>query len=442
MLVHDFAYSDIGFDGYQPPSILQVPGAKDVAVELYTLTKSFSMAGWRVAFMVGNPEIVAALTKLKSYLDYGTFQPIQIAAIVAMNEAPDYPKEVNEIYQSRRDALCDGLNRIGWQLAKPQGDDVRLGPHPRALPGDGVARVRQVPGQRGRGGDLARRRLRPGGRRLRALRPHRERAAHRPGRAQPPDRADETGVIGRPGTGLAGTDGAVSQVVSRRVGQYPPMASTVSPLVAGRRRPVDPTARRALPALDVASTRAPYLGQFDSYRVIACCAVVLQHSLLWNVAAGNTPAWALVMLLHFSRTAFFFLTAFVLTYSEIHRPRSLREFWGRRYLQIGVPFLVWTGIYWIFTMIDTNAWDQAGSLLWHDLVYGYYQLYFAVVLLQLYLVFPWLLRVAAQEHAPRRHHGGQLAVRVAPGRRPALHAVLRRRGERHPVDRLGLALGV
>ena len=115
VLVHDFAYADIAFDGYKPPSILQVPGAKDVAVELYTLTKSFSMAGWRVGFLVGNAEIVQALTKLKSYLDYGTFQPIQIAAIVAMNEAPDYPKEVNEIYQARRDALCDGLqpHRLG-----------------------------------------------------------------------------------------------------------------------------------------------------------------------------------------------------------------------------------------------------------------------------------------------------------------------------------------
>src|SRR5580693_4846918 len=121
VLVHDFAYSDTAFDGYQPPSILQVPGAKDVAVELYTLTKSFSMAGWRVAFLVGNAEIVAALTKLKSYLDYGTFQPIQIAAIVAMNEAPDYPKWVNETYLARRDALCDGLNRIGWELTPPKG---------------------------------------------------------------------------------------------------------------------------------------------------------------------------------------------------------------------------------------------------------------------------------------------------------------------------------
>ena len=97
VLVHDFAYADIAFDGYVPPSILQVPGAKDVAVELYTMTKSFSMAGWRVGFLVGN------------------------AAIVAMNEAPDYPKLINETYQARRDALCDGLNRIGWEIVPPRG---------------------------------------------------------------------------------------------------------------------------------------------------------------------------------------------------------------------------------------------------------------------------------------------------------------------------------
>src|SRR5204862_3352460 len=109
-------YADLGFDGYEPPSILQVPGAKDVAVELYTLTKSFSMAGWRVGFLVGNAEIVAALAKLKSYLDYGTFQPIQIAATVAMNEASDYPKFLNDIYQARRDALIEGLNRMGWDV--------------------------------------------------------------------------------------------------------------------------------------------------------------------------------------------------------------------------------------------------------------------------------------------------------------------------------------
>ncbi|MEY2469500.1 MAG: alanine-synthesizing transaminase, partial [Actinomycetota bacterium] len=109
------------FDGYVPPSILQVPGAKDVAVELYTMTKSFSMAGWRVGFLVGNAEIVGALAKLKSYLDYGTFQPIQIAATVTMNEAQDYPLEVNEIYRSRRDHLIDGLGRIGWHVDPPKG---------------------------------------------------------------------------------------------------------------------------------------------------------------------------------------------------------------------------------------------------------------------------------------------------------------------------------
>jgi len=121
VLVHDFAYSDTAFDGYVPPSLLQVPGATEVAVELYTLTKSFSMAGWRLAFLVGNAEVVQALTKLKSYLDYGTFQPIQIAATVAMNEASDYPKVVNEIYLHRRDALCEGLGRIGWEVTKPKG---------------------------------------------------------------------------------------------------------------------------------------------------------------------------------------------------------------------------------------------------------------------------------------------------------------------------------
>jgi alanine-synthesizing transaminase len=121
LIVHDFAYADLGFDGYEPPSILQVPGAKDVAVELYTLTKSFSMAGWRVGFLVGNADVVAALARIKSYLDYGTFQPIQIASIVAMNEAPEYPQQVCEIYKGRRDTLIDGLARIGWEIEKPKG---------------------------------------------------------------------------------------------------------------------------------------------------------------------------------------------------------------------------------------------------------------------------------------------------------------------------------
>jgi alanine-synthesizing transaminase len=121
VVVHDNAYAEMGFDGFQPPSILQAEGAKDVAVELYSMTKSFSMAGWRMAFLVGNSDCVRALTKLKSYLDYGTFQPIQIAATVTINEAPDYPKVANQIYQSRRDALCAGLNRIGWPVEPPRG---------------------------------------------------------------------------------------------------------------------------------------------------------------------------------------------------------------------------------------------------------------------------------------------------------------------------------
>ncbi len=121
IVVHDFAYADTAFDGYSPPSILQAEGAKEVAVELYSLTKSWSMAGWRSAFLVGNRDVVAALTRLKSYLDYGTFQPIQIASIIALNECRDYPAEVNAIYQHRRDVLCDGLNRVGWEIEKPKG---------------------------------------------------------------------------------------------------------------------------------------------------------------------------------------------------------------------------------------------------------------------------------------------------------------------------------
>ncbi len=121
IVVHDFAYADLGFDGYLPPSILQADGGKEVAVELYSMTKSFSMAGWRVAFMAGNSEVVGALAKLKSYLDYGTFQPVQIAATVTMNEAPEYPSEARAIYESRRNTLCDGLARIGWHIEPPKG---------------------------------------------------------------------------------------------------------------------------------------------------------------------------------------------------------------------------------------------------------------------------------------------------------------------------------
>jgi len=132
VVVHDFAYADVGFDGYRPPSILQAEGAKECAVELYSMTKSFSMAGWRCAFLVGNQSVVQALVKLKTYLDYGTFQPIQIAATVTMNEAADYPKEVCAIYESRRDALIDGLGRIGWDIPKPKGSMFVWAPIPEA----------------------------------------------------------------------------------------------------------------------------------------------------------------------------------------------------------------------------------------------------------------------------------------------------------------------
>ncbi|HRW39306.1 MAG: aminotransferase class I/II-fold pyridoxal phosphate-dependent enzyme [Acidimicrobiales bacterium] len=130
LIVHDNAYAELGFDGYEPPSILQAEGAKECAVELYSMTKSFSMAGWRVAYLVGNSEVVQALAKLKSYLDYGTFQPIQIAATVTLNEDPEHPREVQPIYQARRDALCDGLHRIGWEIEPPRGTMFAWAPIP------------------------------------------------------------------------------------------------------------------------------------------------------------------------------------------------------------------------------------------------------------------------------------------------------------------------
>lgn len=121
MVIHDLAYADLVFDGYQAPSILQVPGAKDVAVEFFSMSKSYSMAGWRVGFCVGNREMVGALTRLKSYLDYGIFQPIQIAAIIALNGDQSCVKEIVDIYRSRRDVLVEGLQRIGWPMEKPKG---------------------------------------------------------------------------------------------------------------------------------------------------------------------------------------------------------------------------------------------------------------------------------------------------------------------------------
>ncbi len=121
LVIHDLAYADLVFDEERAPSLLQVPGAKDVGVEFFSMSKSYSMPGWRLAFGLGNREIVGALTKLKSYLDYGVFQPIQIAGIIALNECTEVPKQVREIYRARRDALCDGLDRLGWDTPRPAG---------------------------------------------------------------------------------------------------------------------------------------------------------------------------------------------------------------------------------------------------------------------------------------------------------------------------------
>jgi alanine-synthesizing transaminase len=119
ILVHDFAYADLAFDGYRPPSVFEAEGAREVAVELYSMTKGFSLAGWRVAFVLGRADVVGALARLKSYLDYGSFQPLQIAATVTLREARERPSEVAAIYEGRRNALCDGLARVGWDVPRP-----------------------------------------------------------------------------------------------------------------------------------------------------------------------------------------------------------------------------------------------------------------------------------------------------------------------------------
>jgi len=119
-LIHDLAYADIAFDGYKPPSVLEVPGAKDVAVEFFTLSKSYNMPGWRVGFMVGNRKLVGALARLKSYFDYGTFTPIQVASILALEGPQECVAEICETYRCRRNVLVEGLNKLGWQVALPK----------------------------------------------------------------------------------------------------------------------------------------------------------------------------------------------------------------------------------------------------------------------------------------------------------------------------------
>ena len=120
MVVHDLAYADLVFDGYEAPSMLQVPGAKEVGVEFFSLSKSYNMPGWRVGFCVGNQRMITALRRIKSYLDYGIFQPIQIASVIALKGPQGCVQEIVETYRSRRDTLVNGLNRAGWPIEKPK----------------------------------------------------------------------------------------------------------------------------------------------------------------------------------------------------------------------------------------------------------------------------------------------------------------------------------
>ena len=136
-VVHDFAYADLGFDGYKPPSILQVEGAKEIAVEIFSMSKSYNMAGWRVGFCLGNANMIGALARIKSYLDYGVFQPIQIASIIALRECEEDTEKIRALYQHRRDLLVEGLRRAGWPVESPRGSMFLWAPVPEAYREDG-----------------------------------------------------------------------------------------------------------------------------------------------------------------------------------------------------------------------------------------------------------------------------------------------------------------
>ncbi len=203
MVVHDFAYADIAFDGYRPPSLLQVPGAKEVGVELYTLSKSHSMAGWRVGFVVGNPAMVDALAQLKSYLDYGTFQPIQIASIIALNEGDDFVAEVNAVYREPPQHAGRRARPVRVGGGATPRVDVRLGRDSRVLR-EGIARLHHPSARPGQGGGQPGHRFRGVGRPPRPVRPGGERASHHPGGARDPSlpgRAAVTYAVLFPGQG-------------------------------------------------------------------------------------------------------------------------------------------------------------------------------------------------------------------------------------------------
>jgi alanine-synthesizing transaminase len=137
MVVHDFAYADFGYDGYRPPSFLSVPGAKEVGVEIFSTSKSYNMAGWRLAFVCGNARMIHALARIKSYLDYGAFQPIQIAGIVALEGDQSAVTDIVEVHRKRRDVLVNGLNKLGWNVAMPRATMFVWAPIPEAFRGIG-----------------------------------------------------------------------------------------------------------------------------------------------------------------------------------------------------------------------------------------------------------------------------------------------------------------
>ena len=190
-VLSDLAYAEIYFDDNPPPSILEVEGARDVAVEFTSLSKTYAMPGWRMGFAVGNSRLIDALTRIKSYLDYGAFTPVQVAAAAALNGPQDCVAEIRAIYRHRRDVLVDAMGRAGWAIPSPPGDHVRLGAGPCALRRHRLHGLLQDPAARSRGRRLPRRRLRRVRRGLRPPRPRRERAPHPPGRPRRPPRHAE-----------------------------------------------------------------------------------------------------------------------------------------------------------------------------------------------------------------------------------------------------------
>ena len=198
LVVHDLAYADICFDGAwvnnHAPSIMQVPGARDVAVEFFTMSKSYNMAGWRIGFMVGNAELVNALARIKSYHDYGSFTPIQVASIVALDGPQECVEEIRQTYQKRRDVMVKGLHDIGWMVDNPKASMYVWAEIPRLLRENGLDRIHQAAAGRGQDRGFARHRLRRVRRRLRANRADRKRAPPAAGSARHPRDVQE----GRP----------------------------------------------------------------------------------------------------------------------------------------------------------------------------------------------------------------------------------------------------